>query len=214
MDQLVYLEGPTITADDVVGTLTVPAAGRAIVRDQKQAAGAPAQPASTPAAGAAPQPGAKPPKATTTRGTTQFTWAESLVYTRSTGLLRMTKDARLVHLALGAKGTTTVTAERMDATIGPAPGSRPEGDKGKAMDLLSAEAVGAVVAESGPQTMMADHLKYDAATGVAKASSLPGNRVTLYDDRRGAPTVSRGLLWDLVHDRVEVTEPEPISAPR
>ncbi|MBY0310885.1 MAG: hypothetical protein K2W85_02325 [Phycisphaerales bacterium] len=200
LEQVVFLDGGRIIADDVAGTVEIPGAGRAIVRDQKNAGSTEAS--KTTAAPASP--------ATGSRGTSRFTWTGSMKLDRPSGLLRMLKDTELVHLPLGSNQVTRIVATQMDATLN----LRGEGLEARSAELQRAEAIGAVFAESGTQKLLCDRLVYEALAGTALATSNDGNRVTLYDDRKPTPMVAKALKWDLTRDRVEVTEPAPITSPR
>lgn len=200
LEQVVYFDGGRIIADDIAGTVEIPGAGRAIVRDQKNAASTDSVKSSVEVS---PQPGGS-------RGTSRFTWTGSMKLDRASGLLRMLKDTELVHLPLGSNQVTRVVATQMDATLN----LRGDGLDARSAELQRAEAIGAVFAESGTQKILADRLVYEALIGTALATSSDGNRVTLYDERKPTPMVARALKWDLVRDRVEVTEPAPITSPR
>jgi hypothetical protein len=190
----------------VKGTITVPAAGRAIVRDQRASAAAKSPtPTNTPESASTSMP-------TTSRGTTRFVWGESMEFTRSTGILTMRKDVELTHLPLGATQVLHLVAMQLDATFN-IHNKAGEPDKPESADLVKAEAIGAVYAESGTQKLLADRFIYNALTSTAEAFATDGNRVTLYDDKKG-PVVARKLFWDLKNDRIEVTEPAPITTIR
>ncbi|HVU63317.1 MAG TPA: hypothetical protein VHC70_05035, partial [Phycisphaerales bacterium] len=212
LEQVFYVEGPKIIADEQAGTITVPAAGRAIIRDQRAANSQAliANSSGVPAAGeAASAKGAK--------GTSRFTWAESMQFTRSTGTLTMKKDVELIHLPLGSSQVTRLVAMRMDArfnVLGGAGQPVAPGSAQRSAELVEAVATGAVYAESGPQKLLCDRISYDALRGTAEASALANNRVTLHDDRQSTPVVAKRLFWDLVKDRIEIMEPAPITAPR
>ncbi len=206
LEQLFYVEGPRITADDVKGKITVPAAGRAIIRDQRAADAQQHIATST----------GLPLASGSTKGTSRFTWAESMEFTRSTGILTMKKDVELVHLPTASGQVTRLVAMQMDATFNvPAdPHAAPTGATGRSAELVRAEANGAVYVESAQQRLIADSFIYNAQAGTADASAAGGNRVTLYDDRKGTQLVARKLFWDLAHDRVEIREAAPMTAPR
>lgn len=202
LDQVMYIEGPRIIADDVAGTVSVPAAGRAIVRDQRTAPATTTEPTlANTTAPASPLP-------STTRGTSRFTWAESMLFTRSSGLLSMKKDVELVHLPLGSEQAIRLVAMQLDAWFN----IHTSGSSNTA-DLTRAEAIGAVYAEFAQQKLLADRFNYDALNSTAEASADPGNRVTLYDEKKG-PVVARKLFWDLKNDRIEITEPAPLTTIR
>ncbi len=200
LEQVLYVEGPTIEANDEAGTISVPSAGRAIVRDQR-AAGNSVVLANSSGLPVSASGGAK--------GTSRFTWAESMEFVRSTGTLTMKKDVELVHLPLGSQVVTRLVAMKMDAKFNMQGGA----NNPRSAELVSADATGAVYAESGTQRLMCDTFAYDALRGTAEASAQAGNKVTLFDEKK-PPLVAKRLFWDLVKDRVEIMEPAPITAPR
>lgn len=208
-EQVVRVEGPRVVFDDAAGTFVVPSAGFAIVRDERAAdgpGGAGGAGGETPmnvlAAGAAASGG--------TRGTSRLAWSGTGTFDRVSGTLTATRDVELVHLAPGATAVTRIIAGSMKAQFG--------GGGVNGSELERAEAIGAAYAENGPtgqqQKLLGDTFVYDARTGVLEASSGADNRVTFYDDRKPTPIIARRLKWDLVKDRVDVTEMAPVLAPR
>lgn len=197
-EQMMFIQGSRIIADDVAGTITVPAAGLAVVRDQRTA---PASTTADPtlATPASPMPGHS-------RGTSKFTWAESMQFTRGSGLLSMHKDVELIHVPLGSEQAIRLVAMQVDAWF-----SVPSGQGSGQADLIKAEANGAVYADYAHQKLLADRFIYDALNATAEAIAAPGNRVTFYDEKKG-PTVAGKLFWDLKNDRIEVRELAPVTA--
>lgn len=198
-EQVFYIEGPKVVYDDVAGTFTVPGGGLAIMRDER-------------IAGAQEQANSVTPFTGSARGTARLSWAGSMLHNLRTGAMSATKDVELAHVPPGAAKPTRVVATALTAQFGTGSG------QGQGSDLLSAEAHGAVYAETGPkdqqQKLFADHFRYGATDGIAEAWAEDGNRVTLYDDRRPTPVVARRLKWNLINERVEITEPAPVIAPR
>lgn len=208
LEQVLFLEGDRIVADDVAGTVDVPGDGRAVILDQKTEEASEQSP--TPKA----SPGTPP------RGTSRFVWQGSMRYTRESGLIQLDKQVELTHKAAGATVAARMVCSRLDATIN-APDAGTAQGQGQvlrtgegATRLTQAIAIGQVYAESGPNRMTADRFEYDATLGRGTAIADDGNRVTLYDDRRAAPWVAKRLLWDIVGDRVEVSSPAPMALPR
>lgn len=196
-EQMMFIKGPRIIADDVAGTITVPAAGVAYVRDQRTSpSSATADP--TLATPAAPMPGHS-------RGTSKFAWAESMQFTRGSGLLSMRKDVELIHVPLGSEQAIRLVAMQVDAWF-----HVPTGRGSEQADLIKAEANGAVYADYAHQKLLADRFIYDAQNATAEAIAAPGNRVTFYDEKKG-PTVAAKLFWDLRNDRIEVRELAPVT---
>ena len=131
-------------------------------------------------------------------------------FVRSTGTLTMKKDVKLEHWPLGSAVVTTLVAMKMDAKFNMQGGA----NNPRSAELVSADATGAVFAESGTQRLLCDTFAYDALHGTAEAAAQAGNKVTLFDDKKASQLVARKLFWDLVKDRVEIMEPAPITAPR
>ncbi len=204
LDQLFYIEGPRILADDVKGTIIMPAPGRAIVRDQR-AANTQAQLSTSTGL---------PLASSGAKGTSKFTWAGSMEFARIAGTISMKKDVELIHLPLGTANPTRLVAQQMDATFNLPPDAKPAPGTSRSAELVKAVATGAVYAESGQQRLIADNFAYNAQAGTAEAEAAAGNRVTLYDDRKGSQLVARKLFWDLIKDRVEIMQPAPVTTPR
>lgn len=207
LERMLYLEGDRIDADDVEGTLTVPGAGRAVLQDRRERESGTgsdaAQEAAAPGVGAG------------SRGTSLFTWEGSMRMHRETGQVTLERLVRLIHQPLGDDPLTELECERLEVTL------RERGAEAldravpvRSAELVRAAAFGAVYARSGEQELIADSLVYDAVTGVAEAEAEADNRLTLFDARRGSPVVARAIRWDMVRDRVEVTEPLPVVLPR
>ena len=204
LEEVIYIEGPRIMTDETTGMMVVPAAGRAVVRDQRAG---PAQ--ELPAKDASGMP------STTSRGTSGFTWAQSMDFNRFTGVITMRKDVELVHVSLDDTQKTRLVAAELIATLAAQQrGTGATAPRNQKSNLLHAEATGAVYAESGSMKLVTDRFSYDAVGATAEAQAEPGNRVTLYDDRKPTPVVARKLFWDLARDRVEISEPAPMVAPR
>ncbi len=204
LEQLFYIEGPRILADDVKGTITMPAPGRAIIRDQRAASTQSQLSTST----------GLPLASSGAKGTSKFTWAGTMEFARAAGLLSMKKDVELIHLPMGSALVTRIVAQQMDATFNLPPEQKLPPGSPRSAELVRAEATGAVYAESGQQRLICDTFVYNAQAGTAEAEAAAGNRVTLYDDRKGSQLVARKLFWDLIKDRVEIREPAPMTAPR
>lgn len=190
-EQILYLEGPRIMVDEVAGTMTIPAAGRGVTFDQSRrspADGSPAQP--TALAGGS-------------SGRSQFTWAGSLEFNRFTGALRMQRDVELRHLPLDSSELIRMVCDTLDATFNTR--------GGRGAELLTADAVGGVFAESGTRHLTADQFTFDAATGAAMARSTSDSPVTMHDSKTASPLLARALRWETRTDRIEVTEPMPVT---
>lgn len=227
-EQVLYIEGPRVIYDnageaaasapsELSGTFSVPGAGFAVVRDERAAlatdhnAGASANRPTTFVLGS---------NSTATRGTSRLAWNGSMHYGLASGVLTMQRDVELAHLPPGANKATRLVASTINATFGTGTnqGASIPGAPNQGSQLIRAEAAGAVYAETGPagdqQKMFSDHFNYDALAGKAEAWADDHNRVTFYQDKRPTPVVAKRLLWDLISDRVEITEPAPVIAPR
>lgn len=190
-EQVLYLEGPKIIVDETAGTTTIPDAGRGVTLDR-----------------AGRNPGTPSPSGTTAIGThaagrSQFTWGGSMEFNRLTGRLRMQRDVELRHLPLDSSELIRMTCASLTAEF--------DMHSGHDAQLQQAEARGAVYAESGPRHLTADVFSYDAATGIANARSLTDVPVSMQDDRQPAPLQAKALRWDTRTDRIELTEPMPVT---
>lgn len=134
-----------------------------------------------------------------------------MVFTRQTGWLELFEKIEVVHKPLENRPLTRMTSDRLLARLDLTSGGANAGRGGK---LISAEAIGAVYAESGSQRLIGDRVMYDARLGTAVATAPEGGAVTLYDDRRATPFTARRLRWDLLNDQIEILEPATIVAPR
>lgn len=190
-EQVLYLEGPRILVDEIAGTMTIPAAGRGVTFDQSRRSSSgdsPAQP--TALAGGS-------------SGRSQFTWVGSLNFNRITGMLRMQRDVELRHLPLDSTELIRMVCDTLDATFNTR--------GGRGAELLTADAVGGVFAESGTRHLTADQFTFDAVTGSALARSTSDSPVTMHDTKTASPMLAKSLRWDTRTDRIEVTEPMPVT---
>lgn len=190
-EQVLYLEGPKIIVDETAGTTTIPDAGRGVTLDRAGGTSG-AAPTDGPAAIGSHAP-----------GRSQFTWGGSMEFNRLTGRLRMQRDVELRHLPLDSNELIRMVCADLTAEF--------DMHSGHSAQLRNAEARGAVYAESGPRRLTADVFSYDAATGVADARSLTDVPVSMQDDRQPAPMLARSLRWNTRTDRVEITEPMPVT---
>jgi lipopolysaccharide export system protein LptA len=188
LETITYIESDVLTADDERGTFSAPTGGRAIVYDQREPSAAPSG-----------------DSLSSPRGTSSFRWAQSMLFTRDTGVLDLEREVEVVHKPVGDGPVARMTADRLTATVDLAGGGS---------RLVDAHARGAVYAESGPQRLVGEDVRYDVRAGVLVAQAAPGGTVTLFDDRRASPFTARKLRWDLLRDQVEILEPATIIAPR
>jgi lipopolysaccharide export system protein LptA len=204
LEQVLFIEGDRIVADDVRGSLEVPGSGRAVILDQSVEGGSESEDV------------ARGGEVGMPRGTSRFVWDGSLVYVREEGKLSLLGGVELTHKPMGATVAARMTCDRLDARIDAAGQAAAAGQAVRTggTQLVRADAVGNVLAESGPSRLQADRFEYDARSGRGTAIADDGKRVTLSDDRRGTPYVAKKLAWDIVGDRVEITSPAPLAVPR
>lgn len=209
-DQVYYIEGPSILADNAAGTLDVPHAGRMVLSDRRE--------------GEKPGRAGDGPLSGDARGDSLFDWEGSMRMDRSAGSIDMMRNVRLTHRALTDSTITNLVCEHLSAAFRSGrggsmgdPGSGPTG-------LVRAVAEGAVYAASGPQAaggrafrplreLIADHVVYDAAKGLLEAAAAEGNQVTAFDGRSGTPQSAAFLTWDLRTDRITIGRPQTVTQP-
>ncbi len=207
-EQLQYLEGPKIVADNEAGTLDVPAAGMLVLSDRR-AGNRPA--ASDPGSSSLSQPG--------TKGDSLFNWAGSLHMERESGRLEMHDGVHLTHRAVRDAQITNLDCANLTAT------ARTKGPTTEGATLTSAVASGAVYVTVGPEAtkaqprplrkeLVADKVDYDAVKGSVDATAAAGGLVSMFDPAKGVPVNATRLIWELNSGRVEVKNLEPIVGPR
>lgn len=226
---LQYLEGDTIRADDVLGTLTVPTAGRMLVVDRRRVDVSPSEPGSSgpTVSGLLPE-GREAPSAlmpASARGDTLFTWQGGLVADRHAnsavinGAVRITQQPAHDGTPLELE-SEEVVAYIADANRTP---TTPRADVQESSSTLSgsqlrvrltrAVARGAVWARSGGKELTADLLDYDAVNRLFRATGSDNNDVVLFDPAKPTPITAKLLEWDLARDRVEVRKPGTVVVP-
>ncbi len=207
LEQAVYLEGASISADHAQGTLEVPAAGRLLLRDARE------RPERTD--------GSASPDG---RGDALFDWDGSMRYRRESGQLELTRNVRMTHRRLQDAIVTNLRCDRLVAGVNVGAPGQSGASEGKAQ-LTSVNATGSVSVSSGPpvtpgatpppqRELSADMVEYDTARSVIAARANPGGHVSFIDTARGAPVNAASILWNLVDDRISVDSPQPVSAPR
>jgi lipopolysaccharide export system protein LptA len=194
--------GSTIELDARQQTLTVPSPGQLLVLDrrpEKQAAGG-TLPGQSPSFGNA-------------KGSALFQWDGSLVMNRGPGTLDMTRNVQLTHLRLGDEQVTTMFCDHLQALVSETrSGENSREVKGQ---LKAVVAEGAVRATSGPKTLTAERVDYDAlAESMLASTPTPDGLVSVIDASSPTPIQARELFWDLRADRLEVRKPMPIVAPK
>ncbi|MFG0285047.1 MAG: hypothetical protein ACF8R7_11540, partial [Phycisphaerales bacterium JB039] len=214
---LLSLEGPRIDADAVEGTLDVPGAGRLVMLDHRAsdeeadegAAGAQDEQVSAAAEAAGPDP-LQPEQMA--HGETLITWQGAMEMRRASGRLDIDRAVRLSHRPNPDDPLVNLDCERLEARMRETgAGAGGPGDQ-FAGELISAEAFGAVWAQSGQRELVADRLTYDAITRDIEATA-PGSIVVLFDGARGATATASRILWNIATDHIRIEEPGSVTAP-
>lgn len=211
--QLVYLQGPRIAIDAARDRLDVPSAGRLLIRDAR------GREEPFPSTAAEPAPDA--------RGDALFDWDGSLAYDRAAGEIEMLRAVRLTHRRLMDGMVTNLRCDRIVATIAPADDTDPATPDARLQQsqLTRVSALGSVWIGSGPEArpgepnppmreLSADAADYDTTRGIITARANPGQTVTFLDSASAAPVSAASIVWNLTDNRVSVTDPAPIIAPR
>ena len=198
VEQLVFLSGQEIIADNTTERLTVPTAGQLLVLDRREDSGSNSQ------------------QADDRRGTARFVWRDTMSMDRPSGQVQMDGDVRLTHDRARDNQLTDLECQTLIARLRESPASigQPLGSSGEVRgELISANARGAVYVQSGEREIIADELDYDAQRGTALATAEAGNVVTAFDSSTGAPVSAERIFWDLIADRIELRGSRGISGP-
>ncbi len=198
VEQLVFLSGQEIIADNTTERLTVPTAGQLLVLDRREDSSA------------------NDRQAEDRRGTARFVWNDAMSMDRPSGQVQMDGDVRLTHDRARDRQLTDLECQTLIARLRESPAStgRPLGSSGEIRgELISANARGAVYVQSGEREIIADELDYNAQLGTALATAEAGNVVTAFDSRTGAPVSAERIFWDLIADRIELRGSRGISSP-
>jgi hypothetical protein len=203
--ELFYLSGPQIIASDigVSETLSVPAAGEAVIVDRRDPTNTTAVP-SISASGIA--------DTREFRGTSRFAWQGSALFTRATGVLDLRSGIDVMYKPQGDEPITRMTCNDLLATLStdvPQSGSS-SGDA----TLRSVEALGGVLVKRESSELIAGRVFFDALAQTMLASSPENGLVTMNNTRRPPPVQAGKLLWNLRNDRIDLIEAAPIVAPR
>jgi lipopolysaccharide export system protein LptA len=224
LEQLIYLEGYRILADQTKRSLDVPVAGKLLVDDRTPE---PAKPSPAPAPPAAP--GASTPinplgGFTSSKGTSLFTWTGSLNLDLNKGEAVLTRDVQLTHQPLAlpnqpAPPQTTLDCDKLTAflkTAAPsatAPAAPPSLAKLDAT-LERVEAVGNIVTKSEGKQLTANSLVYDTVRQFIEAAGKDGTDnplATFLDPARPAPLRARKFTWDQKNGEIRIIEPAPTT---
>ncbi len=205
VEQLFYLEGMQLVADNDEERLTVLSPGKLLILDRTESGATSPEPTGE---------GVLAELANAGPGLTRFEWHGGMTMHRPSGTATMRRTVRVRHKNLMTGEFIDLHCEKLTAQITERGGSdaslKPDAVKG---ELTQAEAAGAVYFKSGQRELIADRLLYDAAGGRAIATAAPGNLVSLFDASRGTPISSRTLSWDLVRDRIEIERLSPVVTP-
>jgi len=215
VEQLMYLEGMQITADNVTSELAVPSAGKLLLLDRRPREGdaEPVEPDPAQPDLAQQDQAILTELATGGPGLTRFEWRGGMLMNRIDGTANMKRSVKITHKNLVSEQTYELHAERLDATIRESDPSQGAPGQTAHSELVRAEATGAVYFGSAERELIADRLLYDAENGVVIGTAAPGNLVTLFDATRGTPVTSRAIRWDLVNDVISIERPGAIVAP-
>lgn len=218
LEQLLFLEGERVVADNEAGTIRVPSPGRLVTLDRRAADGAGAMGARSTSMSDA----ASPLGGGSMRGSSLFTWKGTMTVDRAAGTATLTGGSRMVHDSIASGGTPTGDATRTELecadlvarfreTTGDAPAADAAGPRG---ELVSVRATASVWLRSGQRELVSDVLDYDASKRTADAQALSDTPVTLLDRGTGVPLSAKRLLWDLGSNRIEVLQPVTPLLPR
>ncbi len=206
LERVMYLEGARINADDARATLDVPTPGKLFILDRSPNA-QPQKPADMMDLGAG-------------RGTSLFTWSGSMNMQRTTGKLTMTENVHLTHqrgqdAEKSELECATLTALVREVTPEAALGDQPAAkDQSFSGELISADADGSTWMRYNGRELTADSAHYDAQNRVLHAKAKGANMVRMLDPRTGSPVTAKEITWDLVHDRIDIRRPGPVTIPR
>jgi lipopolysaccharide export system protein LptA len=207
-EQVQYVEGPRVLADDEKGTADVPGAGKLIYVDNAADRGPDSNGQSALARGDA-------------RGDTLFTWSGSLHMDRATGKADMHQGVRMTHRSLTDRLITNVDCDHLTA-VGAGKGIGTSAPDSKA-SFQSATATGAVYVTQGPEDdgsrkprkeLVADRVDYDAVKQTLEAAAAKEGLVSYLDPARGAPMSAKALSWDLASGRIELHNVSAVVAPK
>lgn len=193
LQELHYIEGARILADNVEGTLDVPGRGRLLIVDRRTQDNEERAPTGDVGAGVS------------ARGDALFDWQGSMRALRAEGRMTMTDRVRMTHRRAGDDLTTHLEAPVLTAAMAP---QRP-GEPGR---LRHVSAHGGVWVRSGDQEVTAEVVEYDADSGVLTARAADGGTIRVME---GAMVWNpRAIRWDMASGRIEVIDPGGVVSPR
>lgn len=203
LERLLYLESREVQADNRAGTLVTPGPGKILVVDQREAAkGEKAEP----------QRGFDGP---TGRGSTLFSWRDSMSMERPTQTMRMNGTVKMTNVRAGDKLRTQLDCDRLTAILLESGKTGAGGSLAEMKgELARAIAEGNARLVSGAKNLSGEIIDYNAVEGIATAGSPNGGMVTLIDSESASPISARSIVWDLLRGRVEVRSVSTVVAPK
>ena len=201
LEALAFLRGPSIELDAVGLTVGVEGAGLLLLEDRRPSDapennGAAAGGSDIVAVGRA------------SRGTTLVEWDGGMVLDRSTGLGEVRDNVRVRHRDRATGKVAELTCARVGLTTREAPGA------GEGIELVRAEAAGAVRARYQSQIVEGERLVYDAAAGTIVVTGDGSRPATGYDESTGRSASAQTVILDLASGNWRVEGAETIVAPR
>tara|TARA_R110000737_G_scaffold2923_6_gene8618 strand:+ start:82211 stop:85303 length:3093 start_codon:yes stop_codon:yes gene_type:complete len=200
---VMYLEGPSIIADNQRQILRVPAPGMMVLMDRSNEDGA-----DTPA-----DDSSSVMPSTSGPGLTRMTWLGSMELDRIGGHALVLNEVNIRHKSLATGRISQLGCDRIDATFSTPDNDMVNAGQVGAIALQRADASGRVRFSDLERTLLSDYAVYDAAAGTLFAYADGNRLVTLRDSMEPTPVSARTLLWDLNKDLVEIDAPSPVRLP-
>jgi hypothetical protein len=190
-----YLAGQEIDYNNLTLEARVPGAGELLVRDEREAVAAAADP------------NAHAPFAA--RGTSLFKWSKGLDMVRSGGdlyTITMAGDVDAIHRdasgretvfkgqSLEAAAVRTVTDRPTEAAV----------DLGGSMELKRLRGADAVFVRSPERDITCDEFDYDLIVGIARLSARPGSNVMVITRGNPHPMRAEEMQWNMQTDTITV----------
>jgi hypothetical protein len=217
LQQLIYLEGSRITADQLKRTLDVPVAGKLLVDDRTPEA---TKPEASPAPAGASASTSPLGGFTSSKGTSLFTWAGSLHLSMIDGKAELKRDVSLIHQPLAVPGQpaptqTTLDCDQLTAFLKTSTATAPSAPMANLDATLErVEATGNVIVKSAGNQVTAYSLEYDTVKQVMEAAGKDGTDqllATFLDPSRPAPLRARRFIWNQRTGEFRIIEPAPTT---
>ncbi len=212
--RVAFLEGGSIIADDVEGTLNVPGSGRMFFSDRRRNDDGAASDAARANAEAAQS--ANPFGGKFNRGDSRFIWQDSMIVDRRLGMITLKGKSNLRHVRLSDGLPTDIEADTLVGKFRNMQVSQAERSNLELRaEFLGADAQGDVwIRSTDNKELSADRVEYDAESGIAKAMASEGKSVIFFDPTQGVPQRARVLFWDQTHNRIEIRDAGTIVVPK